>query len=212
MPECEIRDRNNNPVGKINLPDDIFGVQAKQSVLHEAVINFLANQRQGTHATKTKGLVSGGGRKPWKQKHTGRARAGSIRSPLWRGGGIVFGPEPRDYSYKLPKKVRRLALKTALSAKMADGEITIIDGFSINMPKTKDMVAILKNLGLEEKSTLIVIHGKDEALMLSVRNIPNVKVMKVSDLNSYDVVVHDRLLMTKDAATKIKEQEIKNAK
>ncbi|MBI5188617.1 MAG: 50S ribosomal protein L4 [Nitrospirae bacterium] len=210
MPECEIRDRNNNPVGKINLPDDIFGVQAKQSVLHEAVINFLANQRQGTHATKTRGLVSGGGRKPWRQKHTGRARAGSIRSPLWRGGGIVFGPEPRDYSYKLPKKVRRLALKTALSAKMADGEITIIDGFSINMPKTKDMVAILKNLGLEGKSTLIVIPGKDEALMLSVRNIPNVKVMKVSDLNSYDVVVHDRLLMTKDAATmfKVRSEEI----
>ncbi|MFZ6016508.1 MAG: 50S ribosomal protein L4 [Nitrospirota bacterium] len=210
MPECEIKDRNNNPIGKINLPDDIFGVQAKQSVLHEAVINFLANQRHGTHSTKTRGLVSGGGRKPWRQKHTGRARAGSIRSPLWRGGGIIFGPQSRDYSYSLPKKARRLALKTALSVKMADGEIIIIDGFSINMPKTKDMIAILKNLGLEGKSTLIVIPKKDEALMLSARNIPNVKVMKVSDLNSYDVVVHDRLLMTKDAATmfKMRSEEI----
>ncbi|MBM4140611.1 MAG: 50S ribosomal protein L4 [Nitrospira sp.] len=202
MPEVQIKDKDNNIVGKMELRDDIFGVDMKPTVVHQAVVNFLANQRQGTHATKTKGLVRGGGKKPFKQKHTGRARAGSIRSPLWRGGGIVFGPQPRDYSYNLPKKVKKLALKTALSMKMSEGEITIIDGLSIDKPKTKDMVSILKKFGLEGKRTLIVIPEKDEAVTLSARNIPGLKVVRVSDLNTYNVLVHERLIMTKDAISR----------
>jgi len=202
VPEVQIKDKSNNTVGKMELRDDIFGVDMKPTVVHQAVVNFLANQRQGTHATKTKGLVRGGGKKPFKQKHTGRARAGSIRSPLWRGGGIVFGPQPRDYSYNLPKKVKKLALKTALSMKMSEGEITIIDGLSIDKPKTKDMVSILKKFGLEGKRTLIVIPEKDEAVTLSARNIPGLKVVRVSDLNTYNVLVHERLIITKDAISR----------
>src|SRR4030043_1459799 len=148
MPEVEVKDRNNNTVDKINLSDDIFGVHAKPGVIHEAVINFLANQRQGTHATKTKGLVRGGGKKPWKQKGTGRARAGSIRSPLWRGGGIVFGPLPRDYSYSIPKKAKRLALLAAFQDKLSSGGVVIIDNFAIGKPRKKEMISILQSLGL----------------------------------------------------------------
>jgi large subunit ribosomal protein L4 len=208
MLEVEIKNRNNATVGNIKLNDKVFSVPINGPLLHDAVVNYLANQRQGTHATKTKGLVSGGGKKPWKQKHTGRARAGSIRSPLWRGGGIVFGPQPRDYSYNLPKKAKRLALKTALSLKMSDGAITIIDGLSMDKPKTKEIIATLKNLGLEGEKVLIITPENDKIITLSARNIPGVKVVRVSDLNSYDVLVHGRLLMTKDAVTKLAGEEI----
>ena len=209
MIEVEIKNRDNATVGNIKLNDKVFSVPINGPLLHDAVVNYLANQRQGTHATKTKGLVSGGGKKPWKQKHTGRARAGSIRSPLWRGGGIVFGPQPRDYSYNLPKKAKRLALKTALSLKMSDGAITIIDGLSMDKPKTKEIIATLKNLGLEGEKVLIITPENDKIITLSARNIPGVKVVRVSDLNSYDVLVHGRLLMTKDAVTKLAGEEIK---
>ncbi|NCO67135.1 MAG: 50S ribosomal protein L4 [Nitrospirae bacterium CG_4_10_14_0_8_um_filter_41_23] len=205
MPEVEVKDKNNNIVGKMNLSDNIFGVHAKEGVVHSAVVNFLANQRQGTHSTKTKGLVSGGGKKPWKQKGTGRARAGSIRSPLWRGGGIVFGPQPRDYSYNLPKKVKRLALMTAFYRKLADGEVVVIDNFAIEKPKTKEMKEILKNLGLTGKSILIVIPEKDNSVVLSARNIPSVSVIRSADLNTYDVIAHNVLLMTKHAAIRIED-------
>jgi large subunit ribosomal protein L4 len=208
MPVVELKDRNNNIIGKINLKDEVFGLPAKPTVLHEVVTNYLANQRQGTHATKTKGLVRGGGRKPFKQKHTGRARAGSNRSPLWRGGGTTFGPQPRDYSYDLPKKVKRIAVKTALSIKISEGAITVIDGFSLTQPKTKDMVTTLKNLGFEGKKVLIVTPEKDEAVILSTRNIPGVRVVRVSDLNSYDVIVSNRLLMTKDAVSRLGADEV----
>jgi large subunit ribosomal protein L4 len=209
MPEVEIKNRNNATVGNIKLNDKVFSVPINGPLLHDAVVNYLANQRHGTHATKTKGLVSGGGKKPYKQKHTGRARAGSNRSPLWRGGGIVFGPQPRDYSYNLPKKAKRLALKTALSLKMSDGAITIIDGLSMDKPKTKEIIATLKNLGLEGEKVLIITPENDKIITLSARNIPGVKVVRVSDLNSYDVLVHGRLLMTKDAVTKLAGEEIK---
>jgi len=209
MIEVEIKNRDNATVGNIKLNDKVFSVPINGPLLHDAVVNYIANQRQGTHATKTKGLVSGGGKKPWKQKHTGRARAGSIRSPLWRGGGIVFGPQPRDYSYNLPKKAKRLALKTALSLKMSDGAITIIDGLSMDKPKTKEIIATLKNLGLEGEKVLIITPENDKIITLSARNIPGVKVVRVSDLNSYDVLVHGRLLMTKDAVTKLAGEEIK---
>ena len=205
MPELDIKDKNNAVVEKIALSDALFGVSAKQGVLHEAVVNFLANQRQGTHATKTKGLISGGGKKPWKQKGTGRARSGSTRSPLWRGGGTIFGPQPRDYSYKLPKKVKRLALMNAFHEKLSSGEVIILDGFSIEKPRTKDVVAILKNLDLQNKSVLIILPEKDDAVVLSARNIPGVKVVRAADVNVYDVITHAMLLMTKDAALKLGE-------
>jgi large subunit ribosomal protein L4 len=207
MPEIEIKDRNNKKTGKISLPDEIFGLKASSAVIHDSVINFLANQRQGTHATKTKGLVSGGGKKPWKQKHTGRARAGSSRSPLWRKGGTVFGPQPRDYSYSIPRKAKNLALKNALSAKLADGEITLIDDLSLSKPSTKDMAAIIKTLGFEGQSLLIVIPGNDNNIKLSARNIAGVHVANASDLNAYTVIAHDRLLITKGAIAGIKGAE-----
>jgi large subunit ribosomal protein L4 len=200
MPEVEIKDRNNSTVGTINLDDKVFSVPINKTLLHDSIVNFLANQRQGTHATKTRGLVSGGGKKPWRQKHTGRARAGSIRSPLWRGGGIVFGPQPRDYSYSLPKKVKRMALKAAFSLKMSDGAITVIDGFSLDKPKTKDIVSILKTFGIEKERVLIITSETDKVLILSARNIPGVKVLRVLDLTPYDVLVHSKILITKDAA------------
>ncbi len=203
MAEVDIKDKNNNSIGKINLPEDIFGISAKTGVVHNAVVNFLANQRRGTHSTKNRGMVRGGGKKPWRQKHTGRARHGSIRSPLWRGGGVVFGPQPRDYSYTLPKKAKKLALKAALSGKFSDGEITVIDEFDIDKPRTKDMVSILNNLGLKGKSILIVLHEKNETVMLSARNIPCVTVKRASDLNPYEVSVHSMLLMTKQAVEKL---------
>lgn len=205
MPEIDIKDKNNTSVGKIDVPENIFGVTAKQGVLHSAVVNFLANQRQGTAATKTKGLVSGGGKKPWKQKSTGRARSGSSRSPLWRGGGTVFGPQPRDYSYNLPRKAKKAALNAAISGKLADGEIVVIDGFGIEKPSTKDMVSLLKNLGLAGKSTLIVLSGKNEAAFLSARNIPGVKVTRVTDLNPYEVAVHGRILFDRQAVEMLTE-------
>ena len=199
MPEIEIKDKNNSPVGKMALPEAVFSVKTKQGAVHGAIVNFLANQRQGTHATKTKGLVSGGGKKPYKQKHTGRARAGSNRSPLWKGGGTVFGPQPRDYSYSLPKKAKKAALLSMLSTKFADGEITVIDGISLDKPRTKDMVALLKTFGLDEKTTLIVLPEKNDNVILSVRNIPGVTVMRVTDLNTYAVAVHSNLLITRQA-------------
>jgi large subunit ribosomal protein L4 len=205
MPEVNIKDKNNAVVGKLALSDDLFGVSAKQGVIHEAVVNFLANQRQGTHATKTKGLISGGGKKPWKQKHTGRARSGSTRSPLWRGGGTVFGPQPRDYSYKLPKKVKRLALMSAFQEKLSNGEVTILDDISLEKPRTKDMVSILKSLELQNKSVLIILPEQNDTVVLSARNIPGVTVVRAADVNVYDVVAHAMLLMTKNAALKLGE-------
>ena len=205
MPEINIKDKNNTSVGKMDVPESIFGVTAKQGVLHSAVVNFLANQRQGTAATKTKGMVSGGGKKPWKQKSTGRARSGSSRSPLWRGGGTVFGPQPRDYSYSLPKKAKKAALNAAISGKLADGEIIVIDGFGLVKPSTKDMVSLLKNLGLTGKSTLIVVPEKNDAVLLSARNIPGVKVTRVTDLNPYEVAANSWILFDRQAVEMLSE-------
>jgi large subunit ribosomal protein L4 len=209
MPELDIKDKNNKSVGKITLAEEVFGIKAKDGVIHNAVVNFLANQRQGTAATKTKGLVRGGGKKPWKQKHTGRARSGSSRSPLWRGGGTVFGPQPRDYSYEIPKKARRLALKAVLSGKFADGEVIVIDDLSLDKPRTKEIVSLLGGLDLVGKSTLIVMPEHNKTVMLSARNIPGVSVRRVSDLNSYDVAVHSRLLLTRQAAEMLSEASSK---
>jgi large subunit ribosomal protein L4 len=205
MLEVEVKDRNNNTVGKVSLRDEIFGVKAKPGVIHGAVVNFLANQRQGTHATKTRGLVTGGGKKPWRQKHTGRARAGSNRSPLWRTGGTVFGPQPRDYSYRLPRTVKRLALMAAIFEKLGGGEVVIIDNLAIDKPKTGEMREILKNLGLTGKRVVVVLSEKNDSVALSARNIPGVRVTRAMDLNTYDVMANNMLLMTKEAALRLEE-------
>lgn len=205
MPQVDLKDNRNKVIEKIELNEGIFGLEIRKDLLHEAVINYNANQRQGTHATKTRGMVSGGGKKPWRQKHTGRARHGSIRSPLWKGGGTTFGPQPRDYYYKMPKKQRRLALKTALSAKLKDEELTVIGSIQIDKPKTKDMVSLLKDLGLEEKTVIVLLPDKDDNIYLSARNIPGVTVMRASDINTYAVIVHNHILMTRGALNKIQE-------
>ncbi|MEF9475142.1 MAG: 50S ribosomal protein L4 [Candidatus Mariimomonas ferrooxydans] len=203
MAQLEILNKDNKPVGKVDLPSDIFGVEVKKCVLHEVVRNYLANQRQGNVVTKTRGLVSGGGRKPYKQKGTGRARAGSNRSPLWKGGGTVFGPLPRDYSYKLPKKVKWAALGAAFSAKFADGAIVVIEDLPLSEPKTKDLVALIKGLGLS--NVLIILSEDNKTIRLSARNIPNVDVATVGRLNVYEVLVHEKLLMTRGAVERMKE-------
>lgn len=203
MLQADVVNIENKPVGKVELPDEIFGAKVKKGLLHEVVRNYLANQRQGTASTKTRGLVSGGGKKPWRQKHTGRARAGSIRSPLWRGGGTVFGPMPRDYSYRLPKKVKWLALGAALSAKFTDGEIVVVDDLPVVKPKTKDLYSFLKGFGL--RNVLILLPDDNKTIKLAARNIPNVDVAIVGELHVYDILLHEKLLMTRDAVERIKE-------
>ncbi len=198
MASIEVKDTKNNVVGSMDLSER-FSMDGRGALMHEAVVCYMANQRQGTHATKTKGLVSGGGRKPWKQKHTGRARAGSSRSPLWRGGGTIFGPQPRDYSYDLPKTARRTALFAAISKKIKDGEVLVVDGINIAEPRTREMVSILKNLGLASGSTLVVVSEADRPVLLSARNIPGVDVICARDLNIYEVVSHNNVLATKAA-------------
>jgi large subunit ribosomal protein L4 len=204
MAELDIISKENKSVGKVDLPDDIFGVEVKDGLLHEVVRNHLANKRQGCAATKTRGLVRGGGRKPYKQKGTGRARAGSNRSPLWKGGGTVFGPQPRDYSYKLPKKVKWAALSSALTVKLNDEEVVIIDEIAVNAPKTKEVRGLLKRLNLE-RDVLIIVPAKNEPLELAVRNLPGVRVSRVSELNVYSVLSHEKLLITREAVEKMKE-------
>ncbi|MEO0132415.1 MAG: 50S ribosomal protein L4 [candidate division WOR-3 bacterium] len=190
----------------IELPEEIFGLEDNPGLIWEAVTNYLANQRQGTAKTKTRGEVSGGGRKPWPQKHTGRARVGSIRSPLWVGGGVVFGPQPRDYSYKIPKKKKQKALRVALSMKLRRQGITFIDDFELDNHKTKEMVKVLKNLGLENKKTVLVKDSYQKNMILAARNIPNFYLVRASDLNVYDCVVSEQLLVTKKGLEKIIER------
>jgi len=196
MIEIEIRDINNNIVGKKEVPDIVFNNSASESVVHTAVVAYMANQRQGTHCTKTRSEVSGGGKKPWRQKHTGRARHGSIRSPLWRKGGIVFGPKLRDYYIQLPKQMKDTALFKALTMKYRDNEILLLDNLSLNRIKTKDMVEILKNLQLDESSVLIALPEKDEKVFLSARNIPYIGVVRAEDLNAYHVAMFDKIVFT----------------
>lgn len=203
MIQVNILNEENKPVGKVDLPSDIFSVEVKKGILHEVVRNYLANQRQGTAVTKTRSAVSGGGRKPYRQKGTGRARAGSNRSPLWKGGGTVFGPVRRDYSYKLPRKVKWAALGAALSAKLSDGEIVVIENLPIAEPKTKDLGSLLRGLGLN--NVLIILPEDNKAIRLAARNIPNVDIAIVGRLNVYKILVHEKLLMTREAVERMKE-------
>ncbi|AYO29417.1 MAG: large subunit ribosomal protein [Thermoanaerobacteraceae bacterium] len=204
MPKVALYNTKGEQVGEVELSDDVFGVEVRPDVMHRVVVNYLANQRQGTSSTLTRGEVSGGGRKPWRQKGTGRARHGSIRSPLWRKGGIVFGPKPRSYRFTLPKKLKRYALKSALSAKVADNELIMLDSLTMDAPKTKSMAEILKNIKADKKA-LIVLPGKDENVEKSARNLPGVKTTSVNTLNVYDILNHDNLIITKEAAERVEE-------
>ncbi|MCH7571103.1 MAG: 50S ribosomal protein L4 [Deltaproteobacteria bacterium] len=186
------------------LPESIFGVPIRPHLLHQTVIMQLNNRRSGTASTKTRGLVRGSGRKPWRQKGTGRARVGSIRSPLWTGGGTTFGPQPRDYSYRLPKKARREALLSALSLRRKDEKIIVIDKLELAETKTKLMLEVLKNLGV--KSALIVIHESDEKVERSARNLGTVKVLRAEGLNVYDILRYEHLVLTEQALGVIEER------
>lgn len=203
--EAEIIDINKAVVGKIDLPEQVFGAEVKNHLMRDVVIMQLANRRRGTASTLTRHEVSGSGKKPWKQKGTGRARAGTVTSPLWRGGGIIFGPKPRDYSYELPKKVKKGALKSALSIKIKEKKLLILDSLEMERPKTKDLVEMLRGLGVTEKA-LIAYSGDNENLQLAARNLPGVKTLKVEGLNVYDLLIYDYLICSKDAVQRIGER------
>jgi large subunit ribosomal protein L4 len=191
-------------VGEIELADAIFGITPNEAVLHDAVVMQQASLRRGTHAVKNRAAVRGGGRKPWRQKGTGRARQGSIRSPQWVGGGVVFGPTPRTYAYKLPKKVRRLAIKSALASKVIDSQLVVLDELKLEQPKTRDMVQVLKNLGVERKALVVTDNLEDNAV-LAARNIPGVKLITADGVNVLDVLYHDKLILTRGAVNRVEE-------
>ena len=190
--------------GEIELNSEIFGIEPNENVVFDAVIMQRASLRQGTHAVKNRSAVSGGGRKPWRQKGTGRARQGSIRSPQWRGGGIVFGPTPRSYSYKLPKKVRRLAIKSVLSQKVLDQKLVVVEALQFDAPKTKEFAQVLSNLNVDTK-VLVVVESSNDFALLAARNIPNVTIVDETDVTVLDVVNNDKLLFTKAALSKVEE-------
>ncbi len=190
--------------GEIELNSEIFGIEPNENVVFDAVIMQRTSLRQGTHAVKNRSAVSGGGRKPWRQKGTGRARQGSIRSPQWRGGGIVFGPTPRSYSYKLPKKVRRLAIKSVLSQKVLDNKLVVVEALQFDAPKTKEFAQVLSNLNVDTK-VLVVVESSNDFALLAARNIPNVTIVDETDVTVLDVVNNDKLLFTKAALSKVEE-------
>jgi len=204
MPQLTLFNQEGSQVGDITLNDEIFGIEPHKQAMFDAVLLQRASLRQGTHKTKTRTEVRGGGRKPWKQKGTGRARQGSIRSPQWRGGGVVFGPTPRSYSLKMNKKVRRLALKSALSFKVLEKELLVLDNLTFAAPKTKEMVAVLNKLNVDVK-TLLVIAGENKEAYLSARNIPGVKVIPATGVNVLDLLDARKVIMTGDAVKHIEE-------
>ena len=190
-------------VGSIELNDAVFGVEVNEHLVHMAVVNQLANNRQGTQSAKTRSEVSGGGRKPWRQKGTGHARQGSTRAPQWTGGGIVFAPKPRDYSFKMNKKEKRIALLSALSSKVADNKIVVLDAFNLDEVKTKKFAEVMSNLKVSK--ALVVLEGENKNVVLSGRNIPTVKVSATNEINTYDVLKYDTLVVTKAAVEKLQE-------
>ena len=204
MPNVAVVDMTGKEVSTMELSDTIFGIEPNAAVMHHMVVNYLANQRQGTQSALTRAEVSGGGRKPWRQKGTGHARQGSTRAPQWTHGGIVFAPKPRDYSYTVNKKVRRLAMKSAFSAKMQAGELIVIDAITTDEFKTKTIVNMLKAVGSEKKA-LIVLPTVDKKVINSARNIPGVKTAQVNELNVYDMLNADKLIIAKEAVEKIQE-------
>ncbi len=204
MPVLKTVNMAGNETGEINLSDEVFGAKVNGAVLHAAVKAYLANQRQGTQSTLTRSEVSGGGKKPWRQKGTGRARQGSIRSPQWNHGGIALGPKPRDYRVSLNKKVRRIALRSALSDKVAGGNMVVIDAITTGEFKTKIMIKMLQAVGVTRKA-LVVLPEKDEKVLKSISNIPGIKTAYVNTLNTYDILNCDKFIVAKDAVVKIEE-------
>src|SRR5712664_1158548 len=204
MPTVKVRNLKNEEVGEVQLSEAVFGAPLNEALIHAAVRNFMANARQGTSATKTRGDVSGAGRKLWKQKGTGRARIASLRSPLWKGGGNVHGPQPRDWSYNMPRKMRQGALRSALSERVREGKVVLIDGWTLDKPKTKDFIASLQKLGVEGK-TLIVDSLDNDNLMLSTRNVRSAKVVNSFGLNIYDLLYHERVVISEDAVKELEQ-------
>ena len=204
MPKVTVYDMSGKGVGEIELSDTIFGIEPNKVVMHAAVVNYLANQRQGTQSTLTRAEVRGGGRKPWNQKGTGHARQGSIRAPQWKHGGIALGPKPRSYRYELNKKVKRLAIKSAFSSKVLDQNFIVVDSISSDEYKTKNMAAMLKALGVEKKA-MIVTSQPDQKVIKSAANIPNVKTAVVNAISVYDILNCGKFIIAKDAVAKLEE-------
>ena len=203
MANVKVFNMSGSEVGSIELNDSIFAVEVNTHVMHQAVVQYLANKRQGTQSALTRAEVRGGGRKPWRQKGPGRARQGSTRSPQWTGGGVVFAPKPRDYSFKLNKKVKRLALKSALTTKVNDGKFVVVDEINLPEMKTKEMVKVLNNLNVNK--SLVVLEDANEKAVVAARNIPTVKTASVSTINVYDILKYDSVVVTKAAVEKIEE-------
>ena len=204
MPKIDMYNIEGKKVKEIELKEDIFGIKPNKAVVHSVLVNFLANQRQGTANTKTRAEVSGGGRKPWRQKGTGRARQGSIRSPQWVKGGIALGPKPRSYKYRVNKKERRLAIKSVLSSKVLSTDLIVLDKLELTQIKTKDMINVLNNLKIDKKA-LIIIPEKNLNIQKSAKNIQGVKTVLINTINIYDLLKHDKLIMTYDAIKKLEE-------
>jgi large subunit ribosomal protein L4 len=206
MATANVYDQNGSRAGSVDLPKSIFEVEVNEFVVHEVVVAYLANQRQGTVNTKERSDVRGGGKKPWRQKGTGRARAGTIRSPLWRGGGTTFGPHPRDHRLKVNKKTRRLALKSSLTARAADGDIMVLKAMSFDKPKTSAFAALLKSMeAYPRKKALVVVDKADAATLKSARNLAGVRVALASDVTTYDVVWADKIVLTSAALQRMEE-------
>jgi large subunit ribosomal protein L4 len=204
MPKVALYNISGEEIGEVELREEVFGVKVSAAAMHETVKNYLANQRQGTQSTKTRTEVSGGGKKPWKQKGTGRARQGSIRSPQWKGGGVALGPKPRDYRYTLNKKLRRLALKSALTSKVLNNEIIVVDKLTLPEIKTKEFVKVLDNLKIDTKA-FFVTGEKETNLIASAGNIQGVKTAVYNTINTYDVLNHNILVIEQSAVTKLEE-------
>lgn len=205
MPKLSVYNLAGQVIGEIELNDQVFGVEFNEAVVHQAIVMQLANQRQGTSATKTRGMVRGGGRKPWKQKGTGRARCGSTRSPIWVGGGTTFGPQPRSYAKKMPRKARRLALCCALSAKVAAGEMVVVEGLTFDAPKTKNVVAMLGAFDAADKKALIITNGDNVNVELSARNMPKVTAISNMGLNCFDILNSNKVFLDKEIVEQIEE-------
>lgn len=202
MPKVTLLKQDGTQAGDIELNESVFGIEPNNHVIHEALVAQRSSHRQGTHNVKNRSEVRGGGRKPWRQKGTGQARHGSIRSPIWVGGGVAFGPtQERNYKIRLPRKIRRLALRSALSAKVASDSVIVVDDLSLDAPKTKDFVSVLNALNVDEKA-LVVTSEKNKNIMLSANNLQTVKVITVEEVNVLDIIAHDTLIITKDAAEK----------
>ena len=204
MPKIDVYDIEGKKVNDVELNEDIFGIIPNEELVHSVIVNYLSNQRQVTQSTKTRAEVRGGGKKPWRQKGTGRARQGSIRAPHWVGGGIALGPKPRSYSYKLNKKEKRLAIKSCLSSKVIENELTVVDKIELKEIKTKEVAKMLNNLKLAGK-TLILLPEKNEVIQKSARNIEGVKTLSVNTINAYDLVNYNNLVITLDTVKKLEE-------